>query len=104
MTVDRLRHWLARDAFWFKLDRKDNEKTMAPPLSVVRDVLATPDPDIPILTRIVEVPIFARDGSLCTAPGYNPASRTYYVPAAGFTVPAIPAKPTAAEIKEGASS
>jgi hypothetical protein len=100
MTVDRLRHRLARDAFWFKLDRKDNEKPIAPPLSVVRDVLATPDPDIPILTRIVEAPIFARDGSLCADPGYNAASKTYYAPASGFTVPKIPEQPTVAEIKE----
>lgn len=100
MTVDRMRHRLARDAYWFKLDRKENEQPIAPPLSVVRDVLAAPNPDLPILTRIVEAPIFASNGSLGAEPGYNAASRTYYSPAPGFAVPDVSPRPTAEEVEK----
>ena len=100
MTVDRMRHRLARVAYWFRLAKKDREQPIAPPLAVVRDVLATPDPALPVLTRIVEAPIFAADGSLCNEPGYNAASRTFYAPAAGFTVPPVAIQPTADEIQQ----
>jgi hypothetical protein len=98
MTIDRMRHRLARDADWFVVDRGGKEKAAAPPLSIVRDVLATPDPELPILTRIVEVPIFASNGSLCSDAGYNHNSRSYYSPAPGFTVPNVSPEPSAAEI------
>jgi len=100
MTVDRMRHRLARDAYWFRLDAKGREQSIAPPLPVVRDVLATPDPNLPILTRIVEAPTFAGDGSLCTDPGYNAKNRTFYAPASGFTLSPISTQPSADEINE----
>src|SRR5262249_54369632 len=100
MTVDRMRHRLARDASWYRLDKKSKEQPIAPPLWVVRDLLATPDPDLPILTRIVQAPIFAGDGSLCIDPGYDARSRTFYAPATGFIVPNVSLQPTAAEISE----
>ena len=96
LNVDRMRYRLARVARWEKEVQQGNGKqkqtvivAASPPLSVVRDVLATPDPPLPILTRVVEVPIFAPDGTLQTTPGYSPASRTFYAPAAGFTMPDI---------------
>jgi hypothetical protein len=107
LSLDRMRHRLARVARWEKkiakrVGRLTEIVTVpaSPPLAVVRDVLATPDPPLPVLTRIVESPIFAPDGTLQTEPGYNPASRTYYAPAPGFTIPKIPLQPTAAEIEE----
>jgi hypothetical protein len=99
MTLDRMRHRLARDASWF-VRRKSGEVAIAPLLSVVRDVLATPDCDLPILTRIVEAPIFAADGTLCAEPGYNAANKTYYWPSEGFTLPAISERPSTAEVQE----
>jgi hypothetical protein len=100
MTNDRMRHRLARAANWFKVDRKGNEIPAAPPMAVVRDVLATPDPDLPILTRIVEAPIFAADGSLCAAPGYSSKSKTFFAPAPGFMLPSVSIRPTRAEIAD----
>jgi hypothetical protein len=100
MTIDRMRHHLARYAHWYKIDGNGKEQPIAPPLTVVRDVLATPDPRLPILTRIVEVPIFASDGTLCTNPGYFADNRTFYAPARGFTVPDVPERPTMVEIEE----
>ncbi|WP_397544213.1 hypothetical protein [Roseovarius salis] len=43
-------------------------------------------------------PLFGRNGTLLTTPGYHPDARLLYVPAPGFAVPDIPAKPTPAEI------
>lgn len=90
----RMRHILARVARWTV---RANEMVVhaAPPMNVVRDVLATPDMSLPVLTRIVEAPVFAADGTLQTEPGYHAASRTLYVPAAGFEVPPVSERPTA---------
>jgi hypothetical protein len=103
MTPDRMRYQLARNAYWFAVAEKGDtrvETPVHPPMSVVRDVLATPDLPLPILTRIVECPIFARDGTLQTQAGYSPASKTYFVPGPGFIVPEVSAQPSADEIKD----
>jgi hypothetical protein len=100
MTIDRMRHRLARVADWYRLDKKGREHPIAPPLSIVRDVLATPDPDLPVLTRIVEAPIFAKYGALCIEPGYHDIGKIYYAPAPGFNVPKVSDKPTFAECEE----
>lgn len=99
MTVDRMRHRLARDVSWYKLV-KDEEVDCPPPLEVVRDVLACPDAPLPVLTRIVQAPIFAADGILQTEPGYSPSSKTYFAPTDDFTVPHVSQSPSQAEIKE----
>jgi len=97
ITQDRMRHHLARSADWYRV--KDSHRNAAqPPIPVVRDVLATPDMPLPIITRIVEVPIFAPDGTLVTNPGYHDSSRTYYAPADGFSIPDVPERPTEAHI------
>jgi hypothetical protein len=101
LTVDRTRHLLARVARWeqtVKQGRNQVTVAAAPPLSVVHDLLATPDPPLPILTRVVEAPVFAADGTLQTTPGYSAASRTYYATAPGFTAPEIPRCPSGADI------
>jgi hypothetical protein len=52
------------------------------------------DPGLPVLLCIVNTPVFGRNGQLLTAPGYHPDARLLYVPAPGFAVPQIPARPT----------
>lgn len=97
LTEDRLRHELARAATW-QIARKDAVLDALPPMAVVRDLLATPDPRLPILDQITEVPIFAPDGSLQLTLGYAARSRAYYAPPAGFTVPAVADEPDAADV------
>jgi DNA primase catalytic core len=99
MTPDRMRHRLARDAYWYSIV-KDSEEPVHPPIAVVRDVLAVPDPPLPPLTRIVGCPVFAADGTLQTTPGYSAASKTYFVPDAGFMVPDVSSCPSTAEVQE----
>jgi len=67
-------------------------------VAVVKSVLATPDPALPVLTGIVNTPVFGRSGTLITTPGYHPDARLLYVPAPGFAVPDIPGRPTEADI------
>jgi len=97
MTQDRMRHRLARIADWHKIS-KGREISIYPPIAVVKDVLASPDPPLPVLTRIVGCPIFAADGTLQIAPGYSAAGQTFFVPAHGFTVPGVSVQPSAVEI------
>jgi len=63
LTVDRLRHELARVADWFT-ETRGRTRDALPPLHVVRDMLARADPPLPLLGRLVEVPVFAPDGRL----------------------------------------
>jgi len=102
MTVDRMRHALARCARYFRLS-SSTRLPVAPPLPVVRDLLASPNPPLPVLTRIVEAPVFAPDGTLQTGPGYHAASRTFYYPAPDFQLPAVPEKPTEDELMRARS-
>ncbi|RMF86536.1 MAG: DUF3854 domain-containing protein [Nitrospinota bacterium] len=99
ITPDRLRHVLARVAFWYRyvLDKKTKEVSCVPalpPMPVVKDVLAMPDLALPILTRIVEAPVFTPDGTIHTDPGYHPTGQIYYAPTPGFVLPSVPASPT----------
>ncbi len=97
ITQDRLRYHLARAANWYS-GRKE-KKSALPPLHVVRDMLATPNPPLPILTRIVETPVFGRKGRLQEMPGYHRGSRTYYAPGRRLDIPKVPIKPTKADVQ-----
>jgi len=100
-----LRHEVARVARWYqwKKDRTTGligEVDARPPLDVMRDMLATPSEKrpLPALTRIVQAPIFSPGGDLLTTPGYHPSARIYYDPPPGLTLPAVPARPTKADV------
>ncbi len=93
LTADRLRHDLGRCATWYR-STDEGPKSAAPPLGIVRDMVAYPVAPLPALRGIVRAPIFASDGTLHETPGYSSATRAYYAPEAGFTVPAVPAIPT----------
>jgi len=100
LNEDRLRHMLARLAVWVRENAKGEVVSAPPPVAVVKSVLATPDPGLPVLMGIVNTPVFGRNGKLLTSPGYHPDARLLYQPAPGFTVPAIPERPTAAQIAD----
>ena len=70
---------LARCVEWYKNVGKGDDSTEIPaypPKEVVTDVLCEPNIPLPVLTRIVEAPVFAPDGTIQTAPGYHAAGRT----------------------------
>lgn len=100
---NHLRYEVARAATFTQWRRQQGRAvltTQMPPKDVIADMLATERPPLPILSRIVEAPVFGPNGELQTEPGYHPAGKTYYAPAPGFVVPAVPAIPSAADIEE----
>ena len=81
---------------------KDDERieiSVPPPLVVVRDVASLPELPLPGLAGIIEAPTIRPDGSLLTEPGYDAATRLYYDPAPGLSVPPIPQAPSSGEVR-----
>jgi hypothetical protein len=77
-----------------------SEVDAKPPTDTIKDMLAAPDPPLPVLNRIVEAPVFAPDGSVATEPGYHPAGRVWYQPAPGVAIPDIPNHPDQEDVRE----
>ena len=73
MTEDRLRHVLAQLVNWRKRAPNGDLVPAYPPPVLLKNLLATPDPALPVLAGIVTAPVFGSDGTLITEPGYHPA-------------------------------
>lgn len=98
VSEERLRHMLAKLAHWRRLSRNGDLVPAPPPTALVKTLLATPDPDPPVLAGIVTTPVFGRNGTLLTEPGYHPDARLLYQAMPGFAVPHIPDCPTPEQI------
>ena len=98
LSVTRMRHEVARAAHFY-IHVNDRAVEVLPPKALVEDVLATQGPPIPPLRRIVEVPVFAPDGSLQATPGYHAAGQTLYAPRPGFKLPDIPPHPRPQDVR-----
>jgi hypothetical protein len=71
------------------------------PTDVAQDVLSLAGyPNIPLLTAITEIPVFACNGRLVDQPGYNPHAHVWYHAASGLAMPAVNQNPTQKEIVE----
>lgn len=99
VNANRWRHHLARAANFFRGDAKGNVEAALPPTWLVEDMLARPDPPLLPLTRIVQVPVFAPDGTLQTTPGYHPASTTFLALPKGLRIQEVPDIPTEDDVK-----
>jgi hypothetical protein len=103
LTVERATYHLARAARWQRTKKVGKEIIVVdsrPPRAVVEDLLATPDSPLPVLTRIIQAPMFGRDGTLHLEPGYCPTTSTYYHPADGFELPDVPEHPGDDEVQQ----
>ena len=100
VSDERLRYMLARLADWQKINRNNEFVPAHPPTGLVKSILATPDPALPVLAGIVNTPVFGSDGTLLTEPGYHAEAKLLYHPAPGFTLPAIPARPSSEDIAQ----
>ncbi|HUV05139.1 MAG TPA: CHC2 zinc finger domain-containing protein [Armatimonadota bacterium] len=102
-NLDLMRHALVRVSNWrIEKTSKGGFGYMiksSPSDKQVKDVLATPDVPLPVLTRITEVPVFAPDGTLQIDPGYHAASRTYYQPAPGVEILELPEEITDGHVR-----
>jgi len=97
-----LTHYLAEIAYWRVERVRDNgsvEVEVPPPVRTVRDLLAHPDPPVPVLTRIVCTPFFTPTGELHATPGYSDTSRSIYAPRPGFVVPPVPPRPSLEDVR-----
>jgi hypothetical protein len=102
LDLDRLRHVTAREANWWKEKRVGDQIVPVdamPPKDVIKDMLATPEPPLPILRRIVEAPVVASDGTVLTDPGYHAASKTLFCPQDGLIVPPVPDSPSGDDLE-----
>lgn len=98
MRDERLRYMLARIARWCRINAKGEAIPMPPPTDVVKNLLATPDPALPVLSGIVTAPAFGRSGVLLTTAGYHPDARLLYHPMPGFVLGSVAERPTAEAI------
>lgn len=108
LNRDLLRHHLAEMLRWYALspDRQTGALVYSPskpPVEVVLNMLAEENVPLPVLNRVVTVPVFAPNGVLQTEPGYHPEAKVYYMPPAGLVLPAVPARPTGADVERARS-
>jgi len=88
LTIDRVRHLMARITSWH-LARGKRAVPAYPPIAVMRDLLAQPDPPVPLLDRIVGVPILDPTGAVHLGPRYVDVARTVIDVAPGLAVPPV---------------
>jgi len=98
LSIDRARHILARIANWYKLDKEGSMRSVYPPEIIIKDVLATPDPSLPILHGVTGSPVFAPDSTLQITEGYNDRSKLFFAPGPGFNVSDVPTEPDADQV------
>jgi putative DNA primase/helicase len=103
ITEDRLRPMLARLANWRRANRNGDLVPAYPPTMLIKSLLATPDPNLPVLSGIVMTPVFGRSGTLLTEAGYHPDARLFYRPLPRFDVLPVPEHPSAEVIARARS-
>ena len=96
LRKDEACEMMARSADWIR-ETEEGPRDTFPSMRVVANILATPDPPLPVLERIVSAPIIAPDGRVRTEPGYDPAARVV-VATRGLKVPNVSEDPTDEEI------
>ena len=104
LNESALRGHLARSAHYVKAVKKGGKVHQYlptfPPLEVARDILSLGEWDgLPLLRGVVQAPTMRWDGSLHSAPGYDPVTGLYYVPEPGFKLPHIADRPGTGEIQ-----
>jgi hypothetical protein len=87
---------LSQAARWDRAARRKDEPRVAaiPPRAVIDALRAEPATFWPELRRFVAAPFFRPDGTLVVSPGYDLATRLYYVPQPALTVPPISRAPS----------
>jgi putative DNA primase/helicase len=95
-NVLRLSDVVARHAVAFqKYDGRGRRWVpVDPPGDVIATLLTRGDWEFPTVTGIINTPTMRPDGSLLTRPGYDPATKLWYKPAADAELPPIREQPT----------
>jgi hypothetical protein len=98
VTEEGLRYMLAKIGDWHRPDVRGKNVSAHPPKALIKSLLATPDPGLPVLSGIVTTPVFGHSGTLLTTPGYHHDARLFYQPTHGFDLPALSDRPSTSEI------
>lgn len=97
LDAARLTHYLS-ETIYFVVERPIGDAIatvpVPPPGVLVRDLLATPSPPLPVLARIIAAPVVTRTGAIHERAGYDPGSQAFYAPPPGFVVPPVPERPS----------
>jgi hypothetical protein len=93
LTETAFKGMLARAMNFVKVTVK-GPMHIAPPDSIVKDILALGEWPFPPLESIIEFPVFRPDGTLIETPGYDAATRLAYVPLPTLHIPSVPVEPT----------
>lgn len=102
--IPELKNALSRAANFFRLRETSKAyvaSPVSPPKELAEAILAL-DPStwpFPPLDAIVETPVMRPDGTILDVPGYDTATRLYYLPRAGMDSCAVPLTPTQDDIK-----
>jgi hypothetical protein len=72
------------------------------PRSAARTALDVPDmlPNLRNLRGVIHSPVFRPDGSLLSAPGYDPTTGLLHLPEPGLDVPTVPDRPAAGDVTD----
>jgi putative DNA primase/helicase len=103
LTLSVIRHEMARSAVWWGMRGSKAEKArkvVVPPDVICQDVLATPAPPLPTVTRVTECPTFGPDWSVRTTAGYHASGRTYCAIPPEITMRPVSDRPTATEVRQ----
>jgi len=97
LTQANLKGLLDRFANFVSVDR-DTEKPARPPGDVVTDFLALRNPPLPMLSGVIQAPIFSKSGQLVTKPGYQHETGYYLHLSPGLKIRDVPTEPTPRDV------
>jgi hypothetical protein len=97
VNLDVMSFEVTRCADWYSPGWYGNLVPDRPRQHLIRDMLARPDKDVPLLRRFSPVPIFGPDGTLLDA-GYHAGSGLLVAPPRGFSLPELSSEPTKDEL------
>jgi hypothetical protein len=99
LTHDKMRHLLAQEIRFQKLEKEAGFAPAYPPDQVITNMLVVAEPPpYPRIRRLVSAPVFAPDGTLIITPGFHAVAGVYYAPTPGFILKPISTIPSAAEL------
>jgi len=98
LDVYRMRYHLLREVRWLKPGKKGVLEPADAPVEFVRNVLAVPNAQLPPLTTVTVAPVLSPSGEIQLEPGYHAENMSYYWPLPGFTIPAVSASPSKADV------
>lgn len=103
VTIARVRVELMKLIQFYKFNKDGDEITAKIPDKLPSDMLGHLPEELPLLRRVVRVPVFSKEGTLNTTPGYDAPSCCYYLPREGYTTRPVSTTPTKSEVFEALS-